>query len=189
MSTYPQDELATLKNKPTANPIAALQEALEGARFPTDSEPMLVHPYNTSVVKIRDTGAIDIFTSGHQGIRIDPHTATVNVSANTLKEHLGALRAWVTKDIKIECGTGLDLKCGATIKVHGKGRVTLSTDADLELKSGGGMRLICGGSYSLIAGGGITQKAGTPQAAELAMSGGDQYDDTVITLRAKEVNT
>ena len=187
-------QLAVLQNKTIPNPIANIQQQLEDARFPTSSEPMLNHPFNNSVVKIRDNGAIDIFAQGHQGIRVDPQTASINLCANTLKEHLGALRTWITKDAKIVCGTGFDLKSHAFVKVHANGAISISTDTNLDLIAKGNMNLSCGGwlsiksggNHSVIAGGDITQVAGKPNTARLTMAGGE--GETVIDLSADIVN-
>lgn len=113
----------------------------------------MVHPYTHSIVKLRDNGAIDIFVGTHQGIRIDPNTQTVNICANTLKEHLGALRAWVTGDAKTECATGYELRSHAHVTIHATGDVTIKTDSNAQILVAGNMDVNVGGETRFKSGG------------------------------------
>lgn len=112
-----------------------------------------MHPFTHSIVKLRDNGAIDIFVGTHQGIRIDPNTQTVNICTNTLKEHLGALRAWVTGDAQIECAAGYDLRSFAHVTIHASGDVTVKTEANAYIKAAGNMEVDVGGETTFRSGG------------------------------------
>lgn len=81
-----------------SDPIKAADLKLENAVKPALEEPAVIHPFNTSSVKIRNNGMIDMFVGTDQGIRVDPQSKTINMITNGLKEHLGYFRAWIDAD-------------------------------------------------------------------------------------------
>jgi len=83
------------KNSPDNDYITDIDERLEGKNKPLLEEPCMAHPFQTSIVKIRNNGMIDIFVSNNQGIRVDPGQKTVSIITNGLKEDLGYFHAWV----------------------------------------------------------------------------------------------
>lgn len=89
---------AALSGGNSTDSVKAADLRIENAMRPEVEEPAIIHPFNTSSVKIRNNGMIDCFVATNQGIRIDPHSKTVNIIANGQKEHLGYFRAWIDVD-------------------------------------------------------------------------------------------
>lgn len=57
--------------------------------FPQSSEPALIHPSNSSIVKIKDNGNIDIFSQNENGFRLHTEEKKIQVHSNQLEEQLG----------------------------------------------------------------------------------------------------
>ena len=94
----------------TVDPIETIMHQLDDTRYYNSQEVGLVHPNNSSLVKIRDNGVIDIFVATNQGIRIDPATKSVNFFTNNEKHHVGNLSAWVEYAVSIEAKRSINLK-------------------------------------------------------------------------------
>lgn len=62
------------------------------------NEPALVHPWNQSIVKIRDNGTVDLFSGTDNGIRINPEDRTIDLISRTQNTHATFVRAFVMKD-------------------------------------------------------------------------------------------
>lgn len=62
-----------------------LQEQIQLYPYPLQAEPALIHPNNTSVVKLRDNGTIDIFVGNDNGIRVDPNERSIQILSNALQ--------------------------------------------------------------------------------------------------------
>ena len=83
------------KNSPDNDFVTDIDERVQGKTMPFIEEPCLAHPFNTSSVKIRNNGMIDMFVSTNQGIRIDPGQKTISIITNGQKEDLGYFHAWI----------------------------------------------------------------------------------------------
>lgn len=125
-----------------------MRDNLNDKRFPTKSEPALIHPDNKANIKLRDNGIIDIYSKNHQGIRIDPSTQTLNTTTNTQKEHLGSFRRWVTKDARQEVGIGYRLYSHNYIKTHSEKKTIISTHGTIYTKGGSLHSLHCGNIFT-----------------------------------------
>lgn len=88
----------TLSGKNLQTTVKSTDIHLENAKIPAVEEPAVSHPFNTSTIKIRNNGMIDMFVGTDQGTRIDPYTKTINHIANGLKWHLGYFRGWIDVD-------------------------------------------------------------------------------------------
>lgn len=62
--------LEQIVNKDTSYPIHKIEKAIEEMPYPDVTEPMMIHPYTKSVVKLKHNGDIDLFTTGNNGIRV-----------------------------------------------------------------------------------------------------------------------
>lgn len=71
----------------------------ENSHYPSEDEPMLIHPFNQSVVKIRNNGTIDIFVGDNNGIRIDNKHKSINFIGNSIVERTQYIRSYVAKDL------------------------------------------------------------------------------------------
>lgn len=125
----------------TADRVAALQDKLKGAPapasdaaqqapLPTVNEPMLVHPWRNSIVKLRDNGAIDVFVDFNTGIRIEPEVKSINLIAAEQKSHVDFIRAFVMKDVIY------NVKGNWQINVDGDANITAKGDIDIESTKG-----------------------------------------------------
>lgn len=83
-----------------SDPILAIKKDNDANNKPRLEEPALVHPFNSSVIKIRNNGIIDLWTTTDQGFRMDPAARTINIISDGLKEHLNYSRAWIVEDLK-----------------------------------------------------------------------------------------
>lgn len=140
------------------DPIKAADLMLENAMRPKLEEPAIVHPFNTSVLKIRNNGMIDMFVGTDQGIRIDPYSKTINEIVDGLKWHVGYFNGWIEKDakwyangevlFKSECSAiSLDAKSDVTI-VAGK-NITIKCEGKLTLSSQQGVNIDTQGDFEL----------------------------------------
>lgn len=71
----------------------------ENSHYPNTDEPMLIHPFNQSVVKIRNNGTVDIFVSDNNGIRIDNKYKSINFIGNSIVERAQYIRSYIAKDL------------------------------------------------------------------------------------------
>lgn len=108
----------------------------EKAKLPKVAEVALIHPTNSSIVKIRDNGMIDVFVSGNNGIRIDPETKTINLMGNCIKEQggsklawLDSYQAWVKGDWKLEVD--------GDVSISSKGTMTLKSETGIVMEAPG----------------------------------------------------
>lgn len=63
-----------------------ITETVDLKKYPLVSEPALVHPSNSSTMKIRENGMIDIFVGTDNGIRIDPNERNISLLSNKHRE-------------------------------------------------------------------------------------------------------
>jgi len=121
------------------DPISGLETGVKNATTPELEEPAMTHPFNTSTVKIRNNGMIDMFVQGDQGVRIDPVTRTVNIIADGLKEHLNYFRSYIMEDAEWWAKKALYFKSEeSTFKIDSYSDMTFTITgppADMTFKS------------------------------------------------------
>jgi hypothetical protein len=98
-----------------SEPIAELINSMMNVSYYDTAEPGITHPNNSSTIKIRNNGVIDIFVATNQGIRIDPSNSTINIYG--LKENHNVNELDITADEKI--------------KVETKGSMCVNSDTSL----------------------------------------------------------
>lgn len=81
-----------------AGSVEETQKLVEQIPYPAVAEPMLVHPHNNSIVKIRDNGTVDLFTGTDNGIRINPENKTLDLISKTENHHSTYIRNFVLKN-------------------------------------------------------------------------------------------
>ena len=155
-----QDRLKALADKATAAPISRLQSGVEESRFPDMAEPALIHPFLSSVVKLRNNGAIDIFTSTNQGIRIDAISQTVNIICDGEKEHLGYLRTWIQRDLEEWVGTNVLRVIGGTDTKEVKGDIVIRGESNMNVTIKGNVNLKVNGNIDINNKGTVNWKSG-----------------------------
>ncbi len=151
-------------NKPTDNPLLELKQSAENVRFPSGSEPALTHPFNTSIVKIRDNGCIDIFCGTNVGIRLDPNLANISLITDGERHHTGYLREWIQKDVERHVGRNILTKIGGNIYLEAQGNCTVNIGGNADLNIGGNADIEIGGNVKI-------DNEGTVEW----MSGGNMY--------------
>lgn len=150
--------LAALGGGNETDPVKTADLMLENAIRPRLEEPAIVHPFNTSILKIRNNGMIDMFVGTDQGIRIDPYSKTINEIVDGLKWHVGYFNGWIEKDAKWYANgeilfkseasaINLNAKSDVTI-VSGK-NITIKCDGKLTLSSQDGVNIDTGGDFNL----------------------------------------
>lgn len=154
------NRLNGLVNKVTAEPINRLQTGTDNTRYPDMAEPALIHPYLTQIIKLRNNGAIDMFVSNNQGIRIDPNTQTINLICDGEKEHLGYLRTWIQRDLEEYIGTNSLRVVGGTDTHNIKGNITVYGGSNCNIRIEGNAKLSVGGNIDIDNGGTAKWKSG-----------------------------
>jgi hypothetical protein len=143
------------------NPLADLDAKTSWIGHHSQSEPGLVHPFTTSVVKMRDNGMIDIFVSTNQGIRVDPNTRSITIMVDNTKIRTHDYRAWVENhsitnvrknfEANADVNINLNAKKDINMKANGKwnvnivGDVNIHTDSNLNVSANGKMTFKAGG--------------------------------------------
>lgn len=160
--------MAKLKNNNREDPLKGIQEELKNATKPRLEEPALIHPFNTSVVKIRNNGMIDLWVSNDQGIRIDPNTSTINFIADGVKEHINYSRSWVAEDMEWWVKKSILFNSEqSSFTVNAHSGIFLNSERQIELTAGGdllqkiarNMKVDSEGNIEIKAGGSITVNA------------------------------
>lgn len=142
-----------------SDPISKIRKEVGDGSKPRLEEPALVHPFNTSVIKIRNNGMIDMWAGTDQGMRLDPETRTINVITDGFKHHVNYERAWIVEDLKYWAKKGflfeseagdMTFKCiNYTAEMKGKTRVSSIGDIDMDTK--GNMTITCKGNLTITA--------------------------------------
>jgi len=83
------------KNSPDNDYISIVDEEIDNMTMPYIQEPTLSHPFNSSIVKVRNNGIIDAAVATNQLLRLDPGQKTFNVIFDGMKEHIGYFQAWI----------------------------------------------------------------------------------------------
>jgi hypothetical protein len=114
--------------------------------YPTVNEPMLAHPWNNSIVKIRDGGTVDIFTGVDNGIRINPNDKTVDMFSHTSLQHTSFIRSFVKKDEIHKVGGLWSIHC-TTARITATGSVDLKAGRNILMTAGGDIKMKAGGKH------------------------------------------
>ncbi len=93
-----------------------------------------VHPNNTSMMKIRDNGCIDIFGGTDNGLRIDPNKKSINVIASHMKEHIGDLHSWIS-DFSITDVKGPWTLNAINVFINAKKSINLTAGTTINFKA------------------------------------------------------
>lgn len=136
-----KSNLRTAKGRMTGS-AGGKAEATKEAAYPATAEPALIHPDTNAIIKLRDNGAIDIFTGDNTGIRIDRANKSINMMSVLTQTRSEILRAIISKDAQydvkgkwtINAGSATINTKGAT-KVNAKGNVELTTAAKMSIKA------------------------------------------------------
>lgn len=145
MNSY-EEKLQEIMNKSTENPIMTLKQSIEGSQYPSGSEPSLIHPFNTSTVKIRDNGCIDIFVDTNTGIRLDPNLMNISIVTEGMRSHLGYLKEWIQLTKETYIGGNSIKVVGGNIYIEVGGNATAIVKGNLTANIGGNVKIDNGGT-------------------------------------------
>lgn len=120
-----------------------MEADIDEGSYPLQAEPALIHPGNTSVVKIRDKGVIDIFVGTDNGLRIDPVTRSITALSNTYRSHQQHETSETDRDRHARVGVNDTLavgghwtvKAGGNVHVEAAGALTLNAAKTLQLNA------------------------------------------------------
>lgn len=116
------------------------------AHYPQVAEPALVHPWNHSLVKIRENGTIDAFAEGDNGIRINPNDKTIDMFTSTVRHHTKFIRSFVSRDVVQKVKGYYIIECGS-VKITAKKSIEINAGKDINVNAGGNMNFHAGGKY------------------------------------------
>lgn len=128
-----------------ADAVESIEMELQNAIKPQLEEPATVHPFNTSISKIRNNGMIDNFVGTDCGTRTDPYTKTINEITNVYKWHLGYFKGWIDNDaswyakmnflfqseegnFNVKAKKDITMECEGNMTFTCKGKVTINTE-------------------------------------------------------------
>ena len=114
-----------------------LSSKLKDADFPALAEPAMIHPFNKSTIKVRDTGMIDIFTADNTGFRIDPTTESINAVASSEQHYIDYLKEWIFESVDTRIGEKWDINVGENINIGAGKSFNLNTGLDTSINSKG----------------------------------------------------
>lgn len=112
-----------------------MQVDMDEKRYPLQAEPALIHPSNTSVVKIRDNGMIDIFVGTDNGLRIDPNSRTVTAMANTSVAKQRYAKSRTDRDRESDVGGNDTQKVANHWTVNAGGNIRIAAEGDVNISS------------------------------------------------------
>lgn len=110
-------------------------ESVDLKKYPLNAEPALVHPSNSSVVKIRDNGMIDLFVGTDNGIRIDPKHRSISLLANTYGEKSTTHNQTVTRNMNASIGGNWTVKVKGNLTFTTEGSMNFTAQKDISLLS------------------------------------------------------
>lgn len=140
------DNLFAGKN---STPVDDMRKKIIKAPLYDGEDVGIYHPDNSSIVKIKDNGCIDIFTATNQGIRIDPVKRTINVMTDSELHHLSRYHAWVDGNAKWETHGRFDVISDSDILMETKKNWTINVKGDASINSEKNITLNAEGSIKL----------------------------------------
>lgn len=135
------EDAAKYSDYQNVNPIEAMISRTVTLSYYGSEEPGITHPLNSSTIKVRNNGMIDIFVATNQGLRIDPYTKTINVIGNTEKHHVTDFELFADESANLTTQRDLTLNAKRNLSLTGE-KVSIATrswtvvsDGDINLKS------------------------------------------------------
>lgn len=112
---------------------SSLEQMIKKAQYAYQfrgEETGLYHPSENSVVKLKNSGDIDIFVENNNGININKRLETISIMGNKLKQNLHASTRWLTgNDTSYIKGNQLTKVVG-NVTLDGQGNLTVEIDKD-----------------------------------------------------------
>lgn len=108
----------------SVDPLEELQELIENIGYYTEDSIGITHPNSKSTIKVDDSGAIYIFTSNNNGIRVDPISQTVEIISQRVTETTGD---------KVQNLAGWTVNCSGNIAFNAKGNIKLNSEGKVQL--------------------------------------------------------
>lgn len=103
-------------------------------KYPLHTEPALIHPLNSSIVKIRDNGTIDVFVGTDNGIRVDPNEKSVTLLANNYGEKSTYHKQVIGRDSTKEVGGNWKVNVRGNVEISAQGRMDLAATKGVHIE-------------------------------------------------------
>lgn len=106
---------------PTDDPLESIYRNVKQKPQYAGEEQGVFHPVFKQTLKFRNNEMAELFVDKNNGIRMDPHTQSINVLTNHLKQHVMHVTSWITgNETHYIGGNYLENIMGTHVqKVHG----------------------------------------------------------------------
>lgn len=152
---YDNDDYGKYIDYKEENALNTLISETSSSAYYNAEEPGITHPLNSSTIKVRNNGAIDIFVATNQGIRVDPVTKTINFIGNSEKHHVSNLSVFSDEALDITAKKNIDIdttSCNLnskemSITTTGKSKMSINdtwtviANSDINIKSNANITL------------------------------------------------
>ncbi len=127
---------------PMDNPLLDILKRVEHMDQYRQEEQGVYHPLQKQIVKLRNTGAMDLFTQNDTGFRLDPSSQTIHEFGNHKKSHLYSISEWLAGSSKSYIQGDLEFNVqGKTVLVTKKGIRIKTGNADIDISDNMGIHI------------------------------------------------
>lgn len=124
-----------------SSPIKQINKKIEMVDKFSEAEVGLIHPFNNSLIHIRDNGIIDLFAETNNGIRIDPIEQSTNEFANLIRKKANNLIAHIYNNATYNVANKFEINSDNEIVINGKNKITLNSDGTLDINVANGITI------------------------------------------------
>ena len=117
---------------------SSLNQMLKKAQYAYQfrgEETGLYHPTQSNVVKLKNSGDIDVFSENNVGFNINKKLETISIMGNKLKQNLHESKRWLTGDDTSFIKGNQLTKVVGNVMLDGKGNLTVEIDKDIFVHS------------------------------------------------------
>lgn len=126
------------KHTYTDDTSSSLDQMLKKAQYAYQfrgEETGLYHPTQSNVVKLKNSGDIDVFVENNVGMNINKRLETISFMANKMKQNLHESKRWLTGDDTSFIKGNQLTKVVGNVTLDGKGYLTVEIDKDIFVHS------------------------------------------------------
>lgn len=117
---------------------SSLDQMLKKAQYAyhfRGEETGLYHPSQSNVVKLKNSGDIDVFVENNVGMNINKRLETISFMANKMKQNLHESKRWLTGDDTSYIKGNQLTKVVGNVTLDGQGHLTVEIDKDIFVHS------------------------------------------------------
>lgn len=126
------------KHTYTESTGSALDQMIKKAQYAYQfrgEETGLYHPTESNVVKLKNSGDIDVFVENNVGMNINKKLETISIMGNKLKQNLHDSKRWLTGDDTSFIKGNQLTKIVGNVTLDGQGHLTVEIDKDIFVHS------------------------------------------------------